>query len=49
MFCFRNGEGDIVFCGVDFIDVGVLRGKALIFDGSFVGDVCDGAKVMGEN
>ena len=36
-----------MFCGVDFIDVGVLRGKALICAGSFGGDVCDGAKVMG--
>ena len=46
---FRNGEGDIVFCGVDFIDVAVLRGKALICTGSFDGDVCDGVKVMGGN
>jgi len=29
VFCFRNGEGDIVFGGVDFIDVGAVRATAL--------------------
>ena len=27
-FCFRNGEGNIVFSGVDFVDVGVMRATA---------------------
>ena len=46
--CFHNGEGDIVFCGVDFIDIGVLRGKALICAGSFGDDVCNRAKDGGK-